>query len=173
MAAPISILITGPESSGKSTLSKQLAEKLNVNLATEYARDYLSKLTREYTENDLDKIALGQYEREKKSLNSNSEHVVLDTGPIVLNIWNQVKYSTSNPFIENWIEEAKYDFVFLCNPEFPWQFDPLREHPTKQKELYKMYQNKLQELDWNYNVLSGSEQKRLQCALDLISKTKS
>ena len=37
--------ITGPESTGKSTLSKQLAEYYNCELVEEYAREYIDKLT--------------------------------------------------------------------------------------------------------------------------------
>ena len=62
----IKIIITGPECSGKSTLSKSLAEHFQSPLLHEYARVYISKLKRKYTQKDLLKIAKTQFDSEKK-----------------------------------------------------------------------------------------------------------
>ena len=54
------IVVIGPESTGKSTLSAQLAKYFSTNFVKEYAREYLENLERAYTESDLDVIAKGQ-----------------------------------------------------------------------------------------------------------------
>jgi nicotinamide riboside kinase len=47
------IALTGPESSGKSTLARQLATYFDAPVVPEYARLFLSLLGRPYVEADL------------------------------------------------------------------------------------------------------------------------
>jgi len=58
---PFVITIVGPESSGKTTLARQLAADMGCPWVPEYAREYLEVLGREYNEADLSVIAEGQW----------------------------------------------------------------------------------------------------------------
>ena len=61
----IKIAITGPESSGKTTLAKKLSTNFKKSiLVNEFAREYLKTVNGKYTYSDLIKIAKGQKERE-------------------------------------------------------------------------------------------------------------
>ena len=62
---PNTIVITGPESTGKTTLTDQLAAHFKTNWLPEFARIYIDGLNRPYEEEDLVEIAKGQVEREK------------------------------------------------------------------------------------------------------------
>ena len=57
---PYIITIVGPESSGKTTLARQLAAELGCPWVPEYARQYLEQRGGYYDETDLDMIAEGQ-----------------------------------------------------------------------------------------------------------------
>ena len=59
------IVIIGPESTGKSTLSQQLAHHYNEPWVREYAREYIDHLDRPYTYADLLAIAKGQVKLEE------------------------------------------------------------------------------------------------------------
>ncbi len=52
--------ITGPESSGKTTLANSLGLFYKCPIVKEFARDYLSSLKRKYTYSDLLQIAKRQ-----------------------------------------------------------------------------------------------------------------
>ncbi|MFK8006949.1 MAG: AAA family ATPase [Saprospiraceae bacterium] len=58
------IILTGPESTGKSTLARQLAQVYNTVWVPEFARTYLEGLNRPYRGDDLLKIAKGQRDLE-------------------------------------------------------------------------------------------------------------
>ena len=58
------IVIIGPESTGKSTLSQELAAHFNAPWVPEYAREYIDQLDRPYTFDDLLAIAKGQVKLE-------------------------------------------------------------------------------------------------------------
>ena len=61
------IVLIGPESTGKTTLAKQLAAHYQTTWVAEYARAYIDNLHRTYEEKDLVEIAKGQIEREGNS----------------------------------------------------------------------------------------------------------
>jgi len=64
---PIRIAITGPESTGKSTLAAQLARHYNALWVPEYARTHLELLNRPYTANDILLIARRQLQAEEET----------------------------------------------------------------------------------------------------------
>ncbi|MEY4571154.1 MAG: hypothetical protein RLZ10_347 [Bacteroidota bacterium] len=149
---PIKIAFTGPESSGKTTLSMWLANELNGTYCPEYAREYLQD-KQEYKEADLIEIAKGQINQwnqvdTKKSL-------IADTELFVVQIWSNWKYNSCDSFI---IEEARkqdFDIYFLCKPDIPWEFDPLRESPEHREELFEIYRETLTKNKCSYFVIEG------------------
>ena len=54
------IVITGAESTGKTTLTNELAKYYNSSYVNEYARTYVEKLSRPYNYNDIEEIAKHQ-----------------------------------------------------------------------------------------------------------------
>ena len=64
----IKYIISGPESSGKTTLCKELSKFYNTTYIKEYAREYLLKYNNKYQKDDLFKIAKKQYQSEQKQI---------------------------------------------------------------------------------------------------------
>jgi len=121
------ILVTGPESSGKTTLARELAWALDGLFVAEAARDFLEASGGAYTEADLPLIWQAQREAEDAARASSASFVVCDTGPEVIQIWAEVKYSNSPPDVRRAVEARTYDLVLLCLPDLPWVPDPFRE----------------------------------------------
>ena len=96
----LKIIVTGPESSGKTTLCKALSEHYNLPFTKEFAREYLTDLGKNYLQEDLLEIAKGQLEDEQ--LITNNQQISLhDTDLITLKIWSDYKYGNCT----NWILE--------------------------------------------------------------------
>jgi HTH-type transcriptional regulator, transcriptional repressor of NAD biosynthesis genes len=97
----IKVILTGPESTGKSTLAKQLANHFNAPLVEEYARTFFEKKeTPQYVQEDLDEIAKGQLDLEQqayvvfKNLIGLSPHLIIcDTDLLTLKIWSTEVFS--------------------------------------------------------------------------------
>ena len=144
------IIITGPESSGKTTLCQQLSNHFNIPFTQEFARLYIDSLDRDYIINDLLSIA-------KQQLKSEFKSQLLDTDLITIKVWSEYKYGRCDKWILDEIEKQKSEkrFYILCSPDIPWQTDNQRENPNDRKKLFEVYKKELENLKHKYFILNG------------------
>ena len=164
------IVFTGPESSGKTTLTQHLAAHYGAPWVPEYARVYLEKQLTGYTEADLTKIAEGQLYRENRISAGSPPLLLCDTDLLTIKIWSEYKYQRTAPWILEQIRERHYDYYFLCRPDVPWEADPLRENPHDREALYDRYRDELDALGKTYVEIGGSLTERMQKAIPLIDR---
>ncbi len=162
------ILITGPESTGKSVLARQLAAHYQTAWVPEYARTYLEKLGRPYTEEDLLHIARGQLQLEDFQAQFARTVLPCDTGMLVMKVWSEFKYGRCAPWIIEQLYKRHYSLVLLCGIDTPWEYDPLREHPRQREALFAIYKRELQRLGLPYVELWGGKEERLEKAIALL-----
>ena len=148
----LKIIITGPESSGKTTLCKALSKHFNLPFSKEYARTYIDALDRDYIMDDLLLIAKGQLESEFNSQ-------LLDSDLITIKIWSEYKYGSCDKWIFDQIEIQKTEkrFYLLCKPDIPWQADNQRENPNDREALFKIYKEELDDLGHKYFIVEGGD----------------
>jgi NadR type nicotinamide-nucleotide adenylyltransferase len=158
------IAIVGPECTGKTWLSMELARHYQTEWVREYARGYLDKMVRPYEQHDLLTIAQGQMLIEDEFLRDANRVLLCDTNLLVIKIWSEVKYKTIHPWILNEMAKRKYDLHLLTYIDVPWEDDPQREHPDFRNELFTMYKNELDALGVPYTVIKGSMEERLVSA---------
>ena len=164
------IVITGPESCGKTTLAGQLANRWKAPLVSEVARKYLEGKD-SYEKSDLLEIAKLQYQMEQKKAESSTEKLVCDTDLLVILIWSEVRYGSCDPWIyrtfEKCLEQKSYTRRYiLCDPKIPWQPDRLRENSHNRDELFAIYLKKLIGYRANYSIVQGKPNERLQQAAE-------
>ena len=161
----MTIRITGPESSGKTTLARALAEKLGGVYVPEMARSYLEKRKGQYVYADLAAIWEAQSSAEDAARATGANYVICDTGPEVICLWAEVKYGRCPAPVIRACAERIYDQTLLCYPDLPWEPDPLRETPklAERISLFRRYEKILEE----YSIITGTN--RLRSALSLIS----
>ena len=154
----LKIIITGPESSGKTTLCKQLSAHFEIPFAKEFAREFLNELDRDYTQDDLLAIAKGQLASEQLTTN-NQQLSLHDTDLITIKIWSEYKYGNCHKWILDQIENQKTEkrFYLFCKPDIPWEADPQRENPTEREGLFKIYKKELERLGHQYFIVEGKE----------------
>jgi len=165
----IRISVTGPESTGKSWLAQQLAEHYNSLWVPEYARKYLESINRPYTYNDILLIAKNQF-IEENALAQNTELLFCDTDFCVTSIWCNVKYGKCHHWITEHLKQNNYNLYLLCDIDLPWQYDPLREHPQMRAALFEMYKDLLSGHGFNYRIVSGTGDERLQNAIAFVDE---
>jgi len=159
------ISITGPESTGKSMLAKQLAQHYATVFVPEIARDYLQKLDREYGFEDIVIIAKEQLKAENHAAEKANNYLFCDTDLLVTKVWSNFKFGKCDPWIEESVKIHRYDLYLLCDIDLPWEDDPLREHPDERKELFEIYKAELDGMKANYRIISGLGEERLKNAI--------
>ena len=163
----IKICITGPESSGKTTLATQLAEHFEAQLISEFAREYLEEHGPEYQESDLLTIAQVQFERESRA---KGNMIICDTGLEVIQIWSEWKYGDCHSWIKEKVLRADYDLYLLCRPDLPWEADPLRESERDLNELFRRYGAVISKSSIPSRIVSGIGPIRLETAVDFVNE---
>jgi NadR type nicotinamide-nucleotide adenylyltransferase len=163
----IRIAFTGPESSGKTTISKLIAQQFDATWIEEYAREYLHQSNGLYNAEDLDKIAVGQADKWK---GHDCELLICDTEVTVLKIWSEVKYEHVSSCILKCYDEQQFDYYFLCRPDIPWEEDALRENPHDRHELFERYKKELEMRNRNFSILEGSVKSRVDFCSQKINQ---
>lgn len=168
------VVIIGPESTGKSTLSEQLAKHYNTSWVPEYAREYLIQHGTEYTYDDLLTIAKGQVALEESYINGaspSSKLLFIDTDQYVMKVWCEFVFGKCHQWVLDQIKKRKYDLYLLCNIDLPWAHDPLREYPdlAPRLELYSIYKNLLTNQSVPWVEISGNYDERLQKAIQAVN----
>lgn len=167
---PHKIVMIGPESTGKTTLSRQLAAHYQAPWVAEYARQYIDALPRPYEEQDLLAIAHGQCALEDQQTARATQWLFCDTDLQVIEVWAKVKYGRVAPWIIAEQQRRKYAHYFLCGIDVPWEYDPQREHPQAREALFAAYQQLLMERQLPFTILSGDPEARLQQAVDVLTR---
>ena len=170
------IVIIGPESTGKTTLTSQLAEHYNTLWVPEFARDYLIKNGTEYSYDDLLTVANGQVELEEtylSKLNGREESFLfLDTDMYVMKVWCEFVFGKCHNWIIDQVVRRKYDLYLLCNTDLPWIKDELREYPDliSRQKLYHIYKDIVINQPVPWIDISGDYEQRFQKAIKGIEK---
>ncbi|HEX6914556.1 MAG TPA: AAA family ATPase [Chitinophagaceae bacterium] len=167
------IVIIGPESTGKSSLCRQLAEHYSSTWCPEYARAYLEALDRPYTYEDLLQIAKGQLELEDDMVRKTiTSPCFIDTNMYVMQVWCEYVYGKCHQFILDELVSRQYDLYLLCNVDLPWSYDALREYPDEapRKELYRYYRELMIEQTSPWVEISGLGVDRFDAAVAAIDR---
>ena len=107
------IILTGPESSGKTTLAQQLSKYFETVWVPEFARTYLDDLRRPYREDDLLRIAKGQHDLALFFEKRANRFLFCDTGLLVLKIWSEYRFGKCDPWILRQLEKEENTLYIL------------------------------------------------------------
>lgn len=171
----IKIVLFGPESTGKTTLSRELAKHYKTNWVPEFARDYLQdkwktqKLICELK--DIVPIAIGQIQLENKLALTANKVLICDTDLLETKVYSQQYYNGVIPTeLEKAISKNTYDFYFLTYIDTPWEADDLRDKPEEREEMFNAFEQALITHNKPYLLLKGDKETRLQTAIHTIDK---
>lgn len=160
--------ITGSESTGKSTLTAKMAEHFGGIGVPEFARTYLESINRPYNFNDVEYIARRQiqliYEYRESPL------VFFDTCLIILKVWFQEVFHEVPDWLIEEIARAGEGIYLLCEPDLPWEYDPLRENPHRREYLSELYEKELKAAGFTYFRIFGAGEERVKNAIEIIDR---
>lgn len=161
----IRIILTGPESTGKTELASALADKYNTAYIPEYAREYIGSLNRPYEYDDLVHIAKHQKEQMKDFISRVHTIIFADTYLMITRVWFEWVYRKYPSWIDDELKKTRDALYLLCKPDIPWFPDGMRENGGKNREiLFQTYENHLRYLGLHYRYVSGQGDMRMENA---------
>ena len=178
---PKSIVVFGSESSGKSTLTKELASYYNVFSNPEFSRLYLdTKMkyanyedTNSLTFDDVEPIAIGQLCSEnqikKLAFSHNHSFYILDTNLLTTYIYSKFIYKKVPLWLEKAIQNQSYLYYLLLAPNTEWEFDKQRGGNKGREFFYKKMKEELENRNIEYSEIKELNEKRLEEAIAKIN----
>jgi nicotinamide riboside kinase len=164
------VVVTGPESTGKTELSRYLSQKFSVPWVPELSRLYIEKLNRPYTCQDVETIARLQIDQFQSIVSQGHPLVIFDTDLIITKVWFDVVYQHCPGWVIDAIKAQKTRLHLLCNTDIPWVPDPVRENGGEMRDkLFDIYRNELESFGLPYQIISGVGSKRERMALRFLT----
>ncbi|WP_442589765.1 AAA family ATPase [Pedobacter sp. AW31-3R] len=162
------IAIVGPESTGKSTLTKLLAKHYQTLWVAEFARYYCAALTEPCTMQDEINMFHGQVALEESVLAMAEKNFIFcDTTFLTVKIWSDEMLGETPQLVLDALPERTYDLYLLLDIDLPWQEDPLRDFPHMREHFMAIWYKELENLGANYVLINGIED-RLQKAITAV-----
>lgn len=171
----VKVVLFGPESTGKTTLSRQLARHYKTVWAPEYAREYLQNKwnnERKTCENsDLVPIARGQMQLENSLAKKADKVLICDTDLLETKVYSQEYYGGFvDPILDKAAKQNTYDLYFLTYIDTPWEEDDLRDRPEQRLEMFEAFEKALKTHNRPYILLKGDKETRLKRAIEAIDR---
>ncbi|CAM3318966.1 hypothetical protein AEQU2_00518 [Aequorivita lipolytica] len=175
----IKVVLYGPESTGKTTLAKQLAEHYNTLWVPEFMREYLQKKWDSKKElvarEDLIPIAKGQLKLENEASQQVENLLICDTNLLELKVYSEYYYNGFCPSeIKNEATNLSavggnnYSIYLLTYIDTPWEVDDLRDRPNNREEMFRIFEAELKEQGFPYKILKGNQKERFKKAVEII-----
>ncbi|HMB64712.1 MAG TPA: ATP-binding protein [Eudoraea sp.] len=169
----IKIVLFGPESTGKTTLSEQLARHYNTVWVPEFARAYLqdkwNNQRKTCAPEDLLPIAKGQINLENSLSEKASKILFCDTDLLETKVYSEAYYlGYCDPVLEKYALKNKYDLYLLTYIDVPWVKDDLRDKPGERERMFQYFKTTLEKYNRNYIILKGDKKRRLTKAIEAI-----
>jgi NadR type nicotinamide-nucleotide adenylyltransferase len=171
----IKVVLYGPESTGKTTLAKQLAAHYKTLWVPEYMREYLQKKWNSekklVEKEDLIPIAKGQLQLEKKALQKVENLLICDTNLLELKVYSEYYYDGFCPSeIKTEATKDNYSIYLLTYVDTPWEPDILRDRPNNREEMFRIFEAELKKQNFPYKILKGDKEERFENAVKIIDK---
>ncbi len=164
------VCIFGPESTGKSTLSKNLAEHFQTRFVPEYARTFMETKNNRLERQDLEVFAAGMAASENALAHTANRVIFSDTDALTTCIWSEWLYKEVPEELLALAQRQKHDLYLLLDVDVPWIEDPQRYYPEERETFLASCKQYLERWQRPYQVISGSFEQRLEKSIMLVSE---
>lgn len=168
------IAIVGPESVGKSMLSKNLANYFNTNFVIEYGRTVYENNGNKVSIDDFIPISKGRQGLEDWLLKSSNKLLFCDTEDITTYIFSKMYYPKEYKKIERYFSDIinsskKYDLYILLSPDCEAIQDGTRNHLDFRWEHFNEIKLELEKINANYMVIGGDWKNRFDESIKICN----
>jgi NadR type nicotinamide-nucleotide adenylyltransferase len=174
---PFTIVVTGSECTGKSTLALALAARLNVPCSAEFAREYVDRGRSSLDASDVEPIARGQLAGElaadQQARAQGRGRVIRDTDLLSTEVYARHYYGDCPEWIRAAARDRLGDLYLLLCPDVPWVPDGAqRDRPdaAQRSQLHELFRSALLDAGVRFVEISGDWTDRESQAFAAIAR---
>ena len=175
---PIRVCVVGAESTGTTTLSRDLAAHYLTVWVPEYGRLYTERLQEQgvntfayqWRTEEFVHIALQQQEDEDRLAEKANRILICDTDALATCIWHQRYLGTWSKQVEEIANRRRYALYLLTNCEIPFESDGVRDGQHIRPWMTKRFSEELTQRGCPWILLKGAREERLKRAVAEIDR---
>jgi NadR type nicotinamide-nucleotide adenylyltransferase len=164
----IKVVLTGPESTGKTELAQRLGQHYRAPVAAEFVRDFAARRDGKIEFGDHGAIARGQMSSEDRAIAIAGDVVILDTDLVSTVVYCEHYFGRVPEWIAAEARARAGQLYLLMEPDIPWQADGVRDRPERREEMHGLFRDRLREYGLRYIEIRGKGEERFQAAVDAI-----
>jgi len=154
------VVVTGGESTGKTTLARALAEEYTAAWVPEVAREAALSKSGPLGPEDVEPIARAHVAAADAAVREMAERrrpvLILDQDLLSTVVYARHYYGSCPPWIERLAAERRGDLYLLCSPDLPWSADGVRDRPEAREEIHALFRDAVAEVGANVVEVTGT-----------------
>ena len=162
------IVLTGSESTGKTTLARQLAAHYGVEYVPEFVREFAEKKGAPLAMSDHGPIAHGQMALENEYADR-ADHLLFQDADLLSTVaYCNHYFGACPPWIEETAIARRPALYLLAGIDVPWEADGIRDRGKGRDAMHALFVDTLRRLKAPYSVIIGLGEQRLQKAMAAV-----
>jgi len=162
------VCVTGPESTGKTTLAARLAAYFRTVWVPEASRVYAVRKQSPLLVSDVAPIAREHVAMADDTARVASGILVLDTDLLSTVIYSQHYYGVVPREVEALERKRRADLYLLCDVDVPWLPDGVRDRPTEREAMLALFREALEARALRWTMITGDWETRWQTAIAAV-----
>ena len=164
------VCVTGPESTGKTTLAARIARRFDSEWVPEASRAYAERKAAPLTADDVTPIAREHVRVADERARSAKLLLSLDTDLLSTVIYSRHYYGRTPPWIVAAERVRRSHLYLLCDVDVPWLPDGVRDRPANREEMFATFEGALKRRRLPYVLVRGSWALRDRIADDAVDE---
>ncbi len=164
------VCLLGPESTGKSTLAKQLAEHFQTVAVAEYARTVRNTRGGELNPEDIQTIARAQLAAERALARQANRVLICDTNLLSLALWSERLFGHCPEWFRDQANRRHYDLYLVTEDDVPFVGDSAFDEPAERKAFLQRCLKELRSRQRHFARVRGDWQERFRRARSAVAR---
>jgi len=160
------VVVTGSESTGKTTLAARLAAHLGTVWTPEYARVYLDAKATPLDPSDIEPIARGQRELEDDAARRANRVLIQDTDLLSTCVYSEHYHGGCPPGVRRALRPP--DLYLLLGIDVPWVPDPQRDRGHMREQMHALFRDAVSASGAPFVEITGDWEDRFRRAVSAV-----